>query len=234
VLSAAWWAGIASSFLLLGAWIGVLRNATTRTTGLVMAFGAGALIASVSFELTEDAFQRGGGIPLAIGLALGAVTYFIGDLAIDKMGPTDERGDTGLALLLGAALDGIPESLIIGLTLGLGGSLEIAFFVSVAVSNLPEGFASAASQHRAGEATRTILLRWLAIVVVSAVFGAIGFALYDSLSATAVAFTQAFAAGALLTLVIDTMVPEAFKDAGPTTGLIAVAGFAFAFFLSVR
>lgn len=234
MLSAAWWAGIASSFLLLGAWIGVARNATTRTTGLVMGFGAGALIASVSFELTEDAFQRGGGIPLAIGLALGAVTYFVGDLAIDRMGPTDERSDTGLALLLGAALDGIPESLIIGLTLGLGGSLEIAFFVSVAVSNLPEGFASAASQHRAGEATRTILLRWLAIVVVSAVFGAIGFALYDSMSATAVAFTQAFAAGALLTLVIDTMVPEAFKDAGPTTGLIAVAGFAFAFYLSVR
>ena len=234
MLSAALWAGLAASFLLLGAWLGVVREATSRTTGLVMGFGAGALIASVSFELTEDAFERGGGIPLAIGLALGALTYFVGDLAIDRIGPTGARGGTGLALLMGAALDGLPESLIIGLTLGLGGSLEVAFFVSVAVSNLPEGFASAVSQHQAGEATRTIMLRWLAVVLVSAVFGLIGFALYDALSPTAVAFIQAFAAGALLTMVMDTMAPEAFKDAGPTTALIAVAGFAGAFFLSVR
>jgi len=234
VLTAAAWAGLAASTLLLGAWLGIVRRATSRTTGLVMGFGAGALIASVSFELTEEAFDRAGGVPLAIGLAVGALTYFVGDRLIDRMGPTTEGGDSGLSLLLGAALDGVPESLIIGLSLTLGGTVEVAFLVSVAVSNVPEGFVSAAEQHQAGEATRTILLRWLAIVVMSAVFGAIGFVLFDDLPASAVAFTQAFAAGALLTMVMDTMAPEAFRDAGPTTGLIAVAGFAFAFFLSVR
>ena len=233
MLTAAAWAGLAASTLLLGAALGTELRASKRAVGLVMGFGAGALIASVSFELTEDAFELSGGGPLALGLALGALTYFVGDTSIDRMGSTAARGDSGLALLLGAALDGLPESLIIGLSLTLGGSIEVAFLASVAVSNLPEGFASATEEHEAGVATRTILVRWLAVVICSAVFGAVGFALFDELSVRAVALTEAFAAGALLTMVMDTMAPEAFRDAGPTTGLIAVAGFAFAFLLSV-
>lgn len=233
MLSAAAWAGLAASTLLIGATLGVELQVTKRMLGLVMGFGAGALIASVAFELTEDAFELSGGVPLALGLALGALAYYVGDLLIDRMGPTEERADSGLALLLGATLDGIPESLIIGLSLTLGGSLEIAFLVSVAVSNLPEGFASADEEHEAGVTTRTIMLRWLAVVVLSAIFGAIGYALFAHLSSSAVAFTEAFAAGALLTMVMDTMAPQAFGDAGRTTGLVAVAGFAFAYFLSV-
>ena len=233
MLSAAAWAGLAASTLLIGAALGVELRVSKRMLGLVMGFGAGALIASVSFELTEDAFELSGGVPLALGLALGATAYYVGDLLIDRMGPTKERADSGLALLLGATLDGIPESLIIGLSLTLGGSLEIAFLASVAVSNLPEGFASANEEREAGVAKRTIMLRWLAVVVLSAIFGAVGYVLFAHLSSSAVAFTEAFAAGALLTMVMDTMVPQAFGDAGPTTGLIAVAGFAFAYFLSV-
>lgn len=232
VLHAAAWAGLAASTLLVGAWLGIVWNASQRAIGLVMGFGAGALIASVSFELTEEAFDRAGGVPLAVGLAAGALTYFVGDLLIDRMG--DGSDQTALALLLGAGLDGIPESLIIGLSLTLGGTVETAFLVSVAVSNIPEGLASASAQHRAGEPTGPILARWAVIVAMSAVFGAIGFAVFDELPARAVAVTQAFAAGALLTMVMDTMAPEAFRDAGRLTGLIAVAGFALAFFLSVR
>jgi zinc transporter, ZIP family len=234
VLSAAAWAGLAASTLLIGAVLAMVYHASRRVVGLVMGFGAGALIASVSFELTEESFNLSGRVPLVLGLTLGALTYFVGDKLIERIGPTQAPGDDGLSLLLGATLDGIPESLIIGLSLLSGGSVEVAFLVSVAVSNLPESFASASQEHAAGVATRTILLRWLAVVLVSAVFGALGFLLFDDLSPSAVGFTQAFAAGALLTMVMDTMAPEAFGDAGPTTGLIAVAGFAFAYFLSVR
>jgi zinc transporter, ZIP family len=231
VLSAALWAGLAASTLLIGAVLGSLFEVPRRVVGLVMGFGAGALIASVSFELTEDAFDIGGGVPIALGLALGGLVFFIGDTAIDRMGPSNERSDSGLALLLGAVLDGIPESLIIGLAL-TSGSVEVAFLASVAISNLPEGFASSADERAAGVPTRTIRLRWVSVVIVSAIFGAIGYAAAAHLSASAVAFTEAFAAGALLTMVIDSMAPEAHEDAGALTGLAAVAGFAFAYFLS--
>ena len=179
MLHAAAWAGLAASTLLVGAWLGIVWNASQRAIGLVMGFGAGALIASVSFELTEEAFDRAGGVPLAVGLAAGALTYWFGDRVIDRMG--DGSDQTALALLLGAGLDAIPESLIIGLSLTLGGAVETAFLVSVAVSNIPEGLASASAQHRAGEPTGPILARWAVIVAMSAVFGAIGFALFDDL-----------------------------------------------------
>ena len=140
----------------------------------------------MSFELTEEAFDELR-VPLAVGPAAGALTYWVGDPVIDRMG---DGSTDGAALLLGAGLDGIPESLIIGLSLTLGGTVETAFLVSVAVSNIPEGLASASAQHRAGEPTGPILARWAAIVVMSAVFGAIGFALFDDLSARAVAVTR--------------------------------------------
>ncbi len=237
MLEAAGWAAIAASTLVIGAWLGATREASQRTVGLVMGFGAGALIAAVSFELTQDAFDRAGAVPLTLGLALGAFVFFVGDLLIDRMGGEhrkrmDEDGaDAPLALLLGGALDAVPESLIIGLTLIGGSSIEVAFLVSVAVSNLPEGFASAAGQRRQGLTARQIVPRWLAIVAVSAVFGAIGYVVFADLAAEAVAFTQAFGAGALLVMVMDTMAPEAYREAGASTGLIAVAGFAFAFLL---
>ena len=232
-------AGLASSTLVLGAWAGAVFSASARTVGLVMGFGSGALIASVSFELTEEAFAVGGAGPLALGLALGALTFFLGDRFVERLGARHRKHAGGesegpaLALLLGAALDAIPESLIIGLSLIGGGSVEAAFLVSVAVSNVPEGFASASGQRRAGLRAGQIVPRWLLIVGVSALFGGIGFLLFDDLAPRAIAFTLAFGAGALLVMVMDTMAPEAYREAGPATGLVAVAGFAFAFLLGV-
>jgi zinc transporter ZupT len=145
VIQAAAWAALAASTLLVGAWFAVVFRATDRALGLVMGFGAGALIAAVAFELTEEAFARGGGGPLVMGLAAGALAYFVGDRAIDRTATTHReqigrRGSVeGRALLLGVTLDAVPESLIIGLSLIGGGSVELAFLVSVAVSNVPRG-----------------------------------------------------------------------------------------------
>jgi ZIP family zinc transporter len=240
VLEAAGWAALAASTLVIGALAGATLHASPRSIGLVMGFGAGALIASVAFELTEDAFELAGGGPLTVGLTIGALAFFIGDWLIDRAGGANRKriGADGasnpLALLLGAALDGVPESLLIGLSLVGGGSIETAFLASVAISNFPEGFASAAGQRSEGRTAREIIPQWLVVVVVSGVFGAIGFLLFDDLGPNAVAFTKAFGAGALLVMVMDTMAPEAYRDAGPTTGLVSVAGFAFAFLLGTR
>jgi ZIP family zinc transporter len=237
MLVAAGWAGAAASTLVVGALLGFTLKASPRVVGLVMGFGAGALISSVAFELTEEAFASAGTFTLAIGLAAGALTFFIGDAVIDRMGGANRKhaaGETGnepLALMLGATLDAIPESLIIGLSLIGGASPPLAFFVSVAISNVPEGFASATGSRKAGERTLVVTRRWVAIVIVSALAGAIGYAIFDGPEDPLVPFVQAFGAGALLTMVMDTMAPEAYRDAGAVTGLVAVAGFAFAFLL---
>jgi ZIP family zinc transporter len=237
VLEAAAWAGAAASTLVIGAWLGATMDASPRVVGLVMGFGSGALVSSVAFELTEEAFANSGTLTLSIGLAVGALVFFAGDALIDRMGGKQrkhvggEAGDASLALLLGAALDAIPESLILGLSLVGGAAPPVAFFAAVAVSNVPEGFASAAGARSLGQRPAQIVPRWIAIVAVSAVTGALGYVLVDDPAGRAVAFTQAFGAGALLTMVMDTMAPEAYRDAGPVTGLVAVAGFAFAFLL---
>jgi len=237
MLEAAGWAALAASTLVLGAWLGAVRTASMRAVGLVMGFGAGALIASVSFELTEDAFALNGTTTLALGLALGALAFFVGDLRIDRMGGAQrkhaggESGGESTALLLGATLDAIPESLILGLTVLVTGAPGASFLVAVAVSNFPEGFASAAGMRRSGLRTRAIVASWGMIVALSAACGALGYLVLGAADERAVAFVHAFGAGALLTMVMDTMAPEAYRDAGPLTGVVAVGGFAFAFLL---
>jgi ZIP family zinc transporter len=150
---------------------------------------------------------------------------------------TRSRGQTageasGLAITVGAAIDGIPESLILGTSLIGGASVPLAFFAAVAISNLPEGISAGADLTAAGEPRARIVRRFLAIAVASGLAATLGFVLFDALQPEALAFVQAFAAGGLLTMVMDTMAPEAFADAGPLSGLIAVAGFELAFLLS--
>jgi zinc transporter, ZIP family len=225
----------AAGTLVVGAVIGSFAHLSDRTVGLVMGFGAGALISAVSFELVEEAIATGGTAVLTAGLAAGALVYFVATRLLDRA--TRSRGQgasesSGLAITVGAAIDGIPESLILGTSLIGGASVPLAFFAAVAISNLPEGISAGADLSEAGEARARIVVRFLAIATASGLAAALGFALFDSLQPEALAFVQAFAAGGLLTMVMDTMAPEAFREAGPLSGLIAVAGFELAFLLS--
>jgi ZIP family zinc transporter len=238
VLQAALLGFVASASLILGAWLGKVAKPSTRTVGLVMGFGAGALISAVSFELVAESIDLGGAVSLTLGLAGGAITFFVADLLIDRAGGQGRKQHvgkdegTGLAIVAGAALDGIPESIILGVSLIGGGSVSLAFLAAVLVSNLPEGVGAASSLSRAGVPTRKILLGFLAISIASGLAAAVGYLVFDSLQPRALAIVQAFAAGALLTMVMDTMAPEAFDDAGMWSGLVAVAGFELAFLLS--
>lgn len=225
----------AAATLVVGAAIGSFARLSDRVVGLVMGFGAGALISAVSFELVEEAISRGGTTVLTAGLAAGALVYFVASHLLDRLARS--RGQaaseaSGLAITVGAAIDGIPESLILGTSLIGGASVPLAVFAAVAISNLPEGISAGADMSQAGEPRARIVVRFLAIAAASGVASALGFALFDSLKPEALAFVQAFAAGGLLTMVMDTMAPEAFREAGPLSGLIAVAGFELAFLLS--
>lgn len=231
VLSAALLGALAALPLLVGAWLALRGHPSERMVGRVAAFGAGALLSAVSFELVLDAVELVSAVELAAGLAAGALAYYAGDRYLSRGRGTADRTARGRVLMLGATLDGVPESFILGLSAVAGGGVSPAFLVAVIVSNLPEGMASAAElsgEH--GVARSRILLMWGGVIAVAALAAAAG-ALVGEAGGRSGALAQAFAAGALLTMLTDDLVPEAREDAGIGAGLLAVLGFAVAFAL---
>ena len=236
---AALWGFVGSSSLLIGAALGLIRQAPPLVIGLVMGFGAGVLISAVAFELTEEAYSLGGADAVAIGLAVGALAYFAGDQALARRGAKtrmshDNQGsdDSAGALLLGAVLDGVPESAVIGISLLEGAGVGVAVLAAVFLSNLPESFSSAMGMKRSGRSSGRVLLSWAAVVLTGTVAAALGYGLLDGASDNSIALIQAFAGGAVLTMLADTMMPEAFRHGGRAVGLVTVLGFALAFLLS--
>jgi ZIP family zinc transporter len=227
------WGTLAASSLVLGALLGILREWPARLVGLVLAFGAGALIAAVSFELAEEGVQLAGGGPVAVGLALGALSYYAGDLELDRLSSRMEArrrgsddGDAGPALALGAVLDGIPEQLVLGIGLAAGGDVGVGLLVAIFVSNLPEAIGSSSELREAGRSDRTVVRLWTAVAAVCALATVLGYALADMAPEGLQGGINGYAAGALLVMLVDTMIPDATGKAGYLAGVVTVLGFA--------
>jgi ZIP family zinc transporter len=227
--SAVLWGAVAAASLVLGALLGLARQWPDRWVGLVLAFGAGALVSAVSFELAEEGIQVGGGASVGAGMAVGALTYWALDRALDR--PSGGSG-AGTALALGAFLDGIPEQLVLGIGLATGGEVSIALLVAIFVSNLPEAIGSASQMRAAGRRPSAIRRLWLVVAAVCLLATLIGYAIADSVSGHLQGGINGFAAGALLVMLVDSMVPEATRKAGTTAGLVTTLGFAVAAGLS--
>jgi ZIP family zinc transporter len=208
--------------------------------GLVMAFGAGVLLSAVSFELVEEAFAQSGLLrDVAIGLFAGCAAFSLGDYAIDRMGGGDRKDIDGaaadgspLAIVLGIVLDGIPESVVIGLTLLEAGSVSVAMLVAVFLSNVPEAVAATSGLVASGWRRAQVLWLWIGVAGVSGLASVAGYTVFDSASPSVVAFVLAFAGGAILTMLADTMMPEAFEHGGKLAGVLTTVGFATAFAVS--
>ena len=236
MLEALMWGLISTSSLVLGGVIGCFVKIGNRPLGLIMAFGAGVLISAVSYELVFEAITlgKGTGAP-TLGLAVGALTFFFGDKAISGMG-ADNRTKIGqkpgggqaalvVPMLLGIILDGVPESLCIGLGILEAGTVSLAMLVAVFISNLPEAIAGTTGMKAGGWGNGKILGLWVVIAVFCALCTVAGFALFDGLPEFWLAFVQAFAAGAILTMLANSMMPEAFEHGGKMAGLFTVLGF---------
>ncbi len=236
---AAGWGFVGGAALLVGAGLGLVFRVPGRVIGLVMAFGGGVLISAVAFELAADAFAQGGTFPLVIGVAAGALTFFAGDWLLDRRGGLHRKRSGGQqsagvasAIVLGTVLDGIPESVAIGASLLDGGNIGAAMVAGVFLSNVPESLSAATGLRTAGRSAAWILGLWLGVAVLSSVAAGAGYALLGGASPEVVAVTQAFAAGAILTMLSDTMMPEAYEHGGNTAGLLTCLGFTTAFLLS--
>jgi zinc transporter, ZIP family len=231
------WGILAGSSLLLGGLIALRFGISERLLGLVMAFGAGVLISAVAYELVQEAFETSAGSGgVALGFALGSLAFFTGDLVIDRMGGAgrkrsqrSEAGGAALAIVLGIVLDGIPESIVLGLTLLTGEGVSAAMLAAVFLSNLPESIAATVGLSRGGWSPGRVMGLWGLVTAASGTAALLGYALLDGASQRTIAFVLAFAGGAILTMLADTMMPEAFEHSGRYVGLATAAGFGLAF-----
>jgi ZIP family zinc transporter len=236
VLEALAWGLAASSSLLIGAIIGLRVPLPDRALGLLMGLGAGALISGVSFELAEEAIGKGGFTPLALGLAAGALLFYAGDRALAAQGNRRKsmrpRGahpeSSGGTLALGALLDGIPEQAAIGIGLAAGGDVGIALVGAVFLSNVPEALGSAAAMKKAKRPASHVLGLWTAVTLVTALASMLGYAALGDASGDVNAVILGIAAGAVITMMTDSMIPEAVKHGGQSVGLVTCLGFALA------
>jgi ZIP family zinc transporter len=220
------WGALAASSLVIGALLGLARAWPRRLVGLVLGFGAGALISAVSFELFSEGVRLAGALPVAIGLGIGAMTYFVASGRVAAMGG-------GAALALGAFLDGIPEQMVLGIGLAAGQSVSAGLLAAIFVSNLPEAIGGATDMRREMHSRRQVTLNWIWIAGFCALATVVGYAVADVASDELQAGINGFAAGALLVMLVDSMIPEATEQAGRTTGLVTTLGFAVAAGLSL-
>lgn len=243
-LAAAAWGLLAGAALVLGAGLAWWVQIPPRVVAAVMAFGAGVLISALAFDLVQEAVDSGGLAPVVVGFALGAVTFMGANTLLSRFGarhrkrsqgrqPSEaEHAGSGQAIALGALLDGVPESVVLGASLLQGAGVSTAVLVAIFVSNVPEALSSSAGMRRAGRSALYVFGVWGGIAVASGVAAGAGFLALSGASPVVTATITSFAAGAILTMLSDTMIPEAFEQDRAWTGLIAAGGFLTAFTIS--
>ena len=234
------WGLLAGSSLVIGAVIAFLFSIPLRVIGLIMGFGAGVLISAVAFDLVDEAVEKsvGNGWTIA-GLFAGCLVFFAGDQLIERLGGgaredaegVEQEGESGspLSIVLGTVLDGIPESMVIGLAIYEGGAVGAAYLAAVFISNVPESISATAGLLASGWKKSNILWMWIGIAFVSALSSLAGYSLFQEASPDVNAFVLTFAAGAILTMLANTMMPEAFEHGGKLVGVMVVLGFTAAF-----
>ena len=233
ILAAAGWTALAATMLLVGGVVARVAKPSVRFVAIVMAIGSGVLMASVAYDLVEEASPNTPIHWLLIAIIVGALVFVVGARTIDRMGGhrrkapgTVDRGDSSaLAIALGSVLDGLPESLVLGLTV-LTGGLSPQLFVGVVLSNFPEGMSSSSGLLRSGWRFAAIMRMWLGVVIASGIAGALGPLLLSRAPLEVAGIAQGFAAGALLAMIVDTMIPESYEVERTWTGLLVVLGFA--------
>jgi zinc transporter, ZIP family len=248
---------IASIPLVIGCIVALFVSLPKGVIAAIMAFGSGVLVAALTFSLVEEAFSLSQSIlPVIIGFIFGGVSYSVANRILDKKskGHRDSSADSntspvrnrkrshgdnagggksasGLSLLVGSVMDNIPENMALGISLVTGGAVNIVLIAAIFISNFPEGLASTEGMKTNGRSKKYIIGLWSIAVIIGTISTAIGFAVLSKASPFVISIAISFAAGAILVMLAESMIPEAFEEGGSKIGLAAMAGFAVAFIL---
>ncbi len=238
-LEAGFWGFVGGASLLVGAFVGLYAGVPQRVIAIVMAIGAGVLVSSVAFELMVEAYEMGGTYAASTGLMLGAAAFFAADWAVCYAGGKDRKrsggqqaGGSSTAITIGAIMDGIPESVAIGVSLIEGGAVGVVMVIAVFMSNVPEALSAAAGMKKAGHSSAYVLGLWGTVTAVCALSALFGYLFLAGASEVLIAAILAFAAGAILTMLASTLFPEAYEEGGHLVGVVTTIGFLVAFLLS--
>jgi zinc transporter, ZIP family len=222
----------------------------------IMAFGSGVLVAALTFSLIEEAFNLSQSIPpVVIGFIMGGISYSVANRILDKKDKGSSsssaattstvrhrkrshgenagggKNTSGLSLLVGSIMDNIPENMALGISLVTGGAVNIVLIAAIFISNFPEALSSTEGMKANGRSKKYILVLWSIAVIIGTISTAIGFAVLSKASPAIISIAISFAAGAILVMLAESMIPEAFEEGGSRIGLAAMAGFAVAFIL---
>lgn len=231
------WGLVVGSASLIGALVGYYARMSHRTIGIVLGFGSGALISALAYDLIEESFKQGGFVPVSVGFIGGACFFLSLSYLVSRIGggarkcPKGDCAEAGTGVLIGTILDNIPETMVIGASLLVGGKVSVVLLSAIFISNLPEGLAGASCLRNSGHGARYTLGVWSAVFLVTGLSSVLGFVLFRGLPASGIAAALAVAAGAIMAMLADTMMPEAYHDAGPMVALATVSGFLSAFII---
>lgn len=233
---------VSGSAILLGAFLGLRFSFSKKLVAYIMGFGAGVLISAISIDLMSDAYEKSKNpVLISIFAITGALFFVFFDYLIDNAGGkhrrirdahAETRESSGLSLFLGTLLDGIPESIVLGITIANGGAAGIVFSIAIFLSNFPEGLSGTIGMKHSGIQPVRIVMMWTATVLISILAAVIGYQFLGSAGTSVIAACMAFASGAVLAMLCDTMIPEAFGLGGRWIALVTVIGFLIAFLLS--
>lgn len=239
---------IASSPLLIGCILSLYFKLPQKLITTIMAFGSGVLIATLAFSILVEAFEVTHALPATLlGLILGGISYAIANAILERKSKSksskggdslgnskvaDSSPPSGKSLFIGSVMDNIPENAALGITLASGGIINIAFLVAIFVSNLPEGLASTSDMKSSGLTRRYILILWSAAVAIGTLSTTIGYSVLSNASPPIISISIAFAAGAILVMLGETMIPEAFRRESLGKGVALLAGFVIAVLLT--
>ena len=234
---------LAGFSLILGVIIGTVFKIGQRTIAAIMAFGSGVLICALTFGLMEEAFKHGGFDAIVIGFLIGGVVFIGGDFLVHRYGgrnykkkkhlrTVSVRDTNGKAIILGAALDGIPESIALGLSLLEKNGIGLLMLAAIFLSNLPESISSIDDLRREGLSTKQIYFTWSIVSIGSVVAAILSFIFLKNINLNMRGIIESFASGAILAMLADSMMPEAYEEGGYLIGFLTMLGFLTAFILS--